>query len=78
MEGLLVWQTSTVEEYPSRFEQLSNITHNWSERQLVETFIEGLQPEILREVKAQRSQTIISAISFARIEYERLGEKTAK
>jgi hypothetical protein len=39
-------QTSTVEECVNCFEQLSDQTHNWTEAQLVETFIEELQPEI--------------------------------
>lgn len=39
-------QTSTVEKYINRFEQLAYQTHNWSKLQLVKTFLEALGLEI--------------------------------
>ncbi|RWV84249.1 hypothetical protein GW17_00054045 [Ensete ventricosum] len=36
------------------FERLSNQTENWSEKQLLGTFIEGLKPEIRGEVKVRQ------------------------
>jgi hypothetical protein len=71
-------QTSTVSEYQSRFERLYNRTRGWSEKQLVGTFIEGLQSEIRREVKAQRPRTITAAFSNARVQEERLSEEKHK
>ena len=47
-----IQQTSTIQEYQTRFERLSNQTHDWSQKQLLTTFIEGLKPEIRGEVKA--------------------------
>ncbi|RRT59112.1 hypothetical protein B296_00038775 [Ensete ventricosum] len=58
-------QTSTVQEYQTRFERLSNQTRDWSEKQLLETFIEGLKSEIQEEVKARRPYMMMAAIFFA-------------
>ena len=58
-------QTSTIQEYQTRFERLSNQTHDWSQKQLLRTFIEGLKPEIQGEVKARQPYTLMAAISFA-------------
>jgi len=69
-------QTSTVSEYQSRFERLANSTRDWSERQLFGTFVEGLQPDIRREVKTHRPRTIVAAFSFARVQEEKLSEET--
>ena len=57
-------------EYQSRFERLSNQARDWSDRQLLDTFIEGLIPEIRCEVKARQPCTMIAAISFANL-YEK-------
>jgi len=47
-------QTSSVSEYQSRFEHLDNRAHDWSERQLIGTFVEGLRLDIKKEVKTYR------------------------
>ncbi|RZS14395.1 hypothetical protein BHM03_00046067 [Ensete ventricosum] len=60
-------QISTVQEYQSRFECLSNRTRDWSEIQLVRKFIEGLNPEIQCEVKARHPRTMIAVVSFASV-----------
>ncbi|RZS18038.1 hypothetical protein BHM03_00050264 [Ensete ventricosum] len=48
-------QTSIIQEYQIRFEKLSYLAHDWTNRQLVGTFIEGLKPEIKGEVKSRSS-----------------------
>ncbi|RWV95599.1 hypothetical protein GW17_00041767, partial [Ensete ventricosum] len=58
-------QTSIVQKYQTRFERLSNQAHDWSEKQLLGTFTEGLKPEIREEVKARQPYTMTTAISFA-------------
>ncbi|RZS22636.1 hypothetical protein BHM03_00055438 [Ensete ventricosum] len=60
-------QTSTVQEYQSRFKHLLNQTRDWSEIQLVRKFIEGLNPEIQREVTVCNPRTMIAAVSFASV-----------
>jgi hypothetical protein len=71
-------QTSSVNEYQSRFERLANRTRDWSERQLIGTFVEGLRPDIRREVKTYRPRTIVAAFSFARVQEERLSEESRR
>ncbi|RRT56637.1 hypothetical protein B296_00028643 [Ensete ventricosum] len=39
---------------PTGFEHLSNQTQDWSEKQLLGAFIEGLKPEIICEVKVRQ------------------------
>ncbi|RWV77425.1 hypothetical protein GW17_00061747 [Ensete ventricosum] len=56
-----------------RFEILSNQARDWSEKQLLGTFIEGLKPEI-REVKVRQPYTLTVAISFALIQEKRLNQ----
>ncbi|RZR78500.1 hypothetical protein BHM03_00003864 [Ensete ventricosum] len=65
-------QTFTIHEYQNRFERLSNQTYDWSEKQMLRTFIEGLKPEIREEVKTRQSYTLKAAISFAQHQEERL------
>ncbi|RWW69314.1 hypothetical protein BHE74_00023095 [Ensete ventricosum] len=65
-------QTSNVQEYQTRFEHLSNQTQDWSEKQLLRMFIEGLKSEIRCEVKVRQSYTLRVVISFACIHEERL------
>ncbi|RZR71849.1 hypothetical protein BHM03_00007908 [Ensete ventricosum] len=60
-------QTSTIQEYQTRFEHLSKQMENWSEKQLLGTFIEGLKLEIRGEVKVRQPYTLMAVISFARI-----------
>jgi len=60
-------QTSSVSEYQSQFERLANRARDWSERQLICTFVEGLRPDIRREVKTYRPRTIVAAFSFTRV-----------
>ena len=71
-------QISTVLEYQSRFERLSNQARDWSERQLVGTFIEGLNPYIRCEVKACQPRTMIAAISFARLHKEKISRENRR
>ena len=71
-------QTSTVQEYQTRFEMLSNQTHDWSQKQLLGTFIEGLKPEIRGEVKARQPYTLMAAISFARHQEEQLNHEARR
>ncbi|RWW62604.1 hypothetical protein BHE74_00030270 [Ensete ventricosum] len=66
-------QTSIIQEYQTRFERLSNQARDWSEKQLLGTFIEGLKPEI-REVKVRQPYTLTVAISFALIQEKRLNQ----
>ncbi|RWW44731.1 hypothetical protein BHE74_00049477 [Ensete ventricosum] len=51
-------QTSTIQEYQTRFQKLSYLAHDWIDRQLLGTFIKGLKPEIKWEVKAWQPRTI--------------------
>ncbi|RRT78066.1 hypothetical protein B296_00018271, partial [Ensete ventricosum] len=60
-------QSSTIQEYQTRFERLSNQTENWSEKQLLGTYIEGLKLEIRGDVKARQLYTLMATISFVRI-----------
>ncbi|KAG6484232.1 hypothetical protein ZIOFF_061027 [Zingiber officinale] len=68
-------QTSTVLEYQGRFERLSNRTRDWSEKQLLGTFIEGLRLDIRREVKMNQPRTMKAALSFARLQEEKINEE---
>ncbi|KAG6531914.1 hypothetical protein ZIOFF_005750 [Zingiber officinale] len=71
-------QTSTVLEYQGRFERLSNQTRDWSEKQLLGTFIEGLRLDIRREVKMNQPRTMKPALSFARLQEEKINEEGRK
>ncbi|RWW54012.1 hypothetical protein BHE74_00039429 [Ensete ventricosum] len=71
-------QTSTVQEYQSSFERLSNQTRDWSEIQLVREFIEGLNPEIRCEIKARHPRTMIVAISFASVHKRKINIDTRR
>ncbi|RWW67435.1 hypothetical protein BHE74_00025120 [Ensete ventricosum] len=71
-------QTSTIQEYQIRFERLSNQTENWSEKQLLGTFIEGLKPEIRGEAKARQPYTPMVAIYFVRIQEEQLNHEVRR
>ena len=73
-----IQQTSTIQEYQTRFERLSNQTHDWSQKQLLRTFIEGLKPEIRGEVKARQPYTLMAAISFARHQEEQLNHEARR
>ena len=68
-------QTSTVLEYQGRFERLSKRTCDWSEKQLLGTFIEGLRLDIRREVKMNQPRTMKVALSFARLQEEKINEE---
>ncbi|RWV96601.1 hypothetical protein GW17_00040674 [Ensete ventricosum] len=57
-------QTSTIQEYQTMFERLSNQTRDWCEKQLLGTCIEGLKLKIQGEVKARQLYTLMAAISF--------------
>ncbi|RWW17866.1 hypothetical protein GW17_00018187 [Ensete ventricosum] len=69
-------QTSTVNEYQSRFEHLSNQARDWSEIQFVRKFIKGLNLEIRCEVKACHPRTMIAAISFASVHEGKINTDT--
>jgi hypothetical protein len=71
-------QTSSVSKYQSRFECLANCARDWSERQLIGTFVEGLRSDIRREVKTYRPRTIVAAFSFAHVQEEKLSEETRR
>ena len=62
-------------EYQSRFERLSNQVKDWSDRQLLDTFTEGLIPEIRCEVKARQPRTMIAAISFANLHEKKISKE---
>ncbi|KAG6480241.1 hypothetical protein ZIOFF_063721 [Zingiber officinale] len=68
-------QTSTVVEYQGRFERLSNQIRDWSEKQLLGTFIEGLRLDIRQEVKMNQPRTMKAALSFARLQEEKINEE---
>ena len=65
-------------EYQSLFERLSNRAKDWSERQLVGTFIEGLNSNIHCEVKACQPRTMTVAIFFARLYEEKINMKNRR
>ncbi|RWW46809.1 hypothetical protein BHE74_00047241 [Ensete ventricosum] len=50
-ELAMIRQTSTIQEYQNRFERLSNQTYDWSEKQILRIFIEGLKPDIGKNLK---------------------------
>ncbi|RRT58587.1 hypothetical protein B296_00016120 [Ensete ventricosum] len=50
-ELAMIRQTSTIQEYQNRFERLSNQTYDWSEKQILRIFIEGLKPDIEKNLK---------------------------
>ncbi|RWW55797.1 hypothetical protein BHE74_00037526 [Ensete ventricosum] len=70
-------QTSTIQEYQTRFERLSNKLRIGL-KQLLGTSIEGLKPEIRGEVKARQLYTLMAAISFARIQKEQLNHEVRR
>ncbi|KAF8405656.1 hypothetical protein HHK36_007732 [Tetracentron sinense] len=73
VEGLLV------RFGPSAFEDVdANRARDWSERQLIGTFVEGLRPDIRREVKIYRPRTRVAVFSFARVQEEKLSEETRR
>ncbi|RZS16906.1 hypothetical protein BHM03_00048977 [Ensete ventricosum] len=57
-------QTSTMQEYQTKFEKLSYLAHDWTDRQLLGMFIKGLKPKIKGEVKARQPRTVTVVISF--------------
>ncbi|RRT61228.1 hypothetical protein B296_00018971 [Ensete ventricosum] len=71
-------QTSTIQKYQIRFECLYNQTKNWSKKQLLDTFIEGLKPEIRGEGKVRQPYTLMAVISFARIQEEQLNHEVRR
>ena len=71
-------QTSTIQEYQTRFERLSNQTRDWYRKLLLRTFIEGLKPEIQGEVKARQPYMLMAAISFARHQEEQLNHEARR
>ncbi|RRT70536.1 hypothetical protein B296_00013197 [Ensete ventricosum] len=77
-ELAMIRQTSTIQEYQTRFERLSNQTYDWSEKQILKTFIEGLKPKIQEEVKVGQPYTLKATISFARHQEERLNHKARR
>ncbi|RWW54995.1 hypothetical protein BHE74_00038384 [Ensete ventricosum] len=56
------------------FEKLFYLACDWTNQQLLGTFIEGLKLEIKGEVKARQPYTVATTISFARIQEERLNQ----
>ena len=54
---------------------MSNQARDWSDRQLLNTFIEGLNPEIRCEVKARQPCTMIAAISFAHLHEKKISKE---
>ena len=60
-----IQQTFIIQEYQTRFEKLSYLARDWTDHQLLGTFIEGLKPEIKGEVKARQPRTVITVIFFA-------------
>lgn len=71
-------QTPIVSKYHSQFEHLANRTCDWLERQLIGTFVEGLRPNIRREVKTYRPQVIVAAFSFARVQEEKISDEACR
>ena len=65
-------------EYQSRFERLLNQVKDWSERQLVGTFIEGHNPDIRCEVKARQPYTMTAAISYARLHEKKINRENRR
>ncbi|KAL1157177.1 hypothetical protein V6Z11_A08G138900 [Gossypium hirsutum] len=75
-QGLLskLQQTTTVEEYQSRFESLSNLTTDLPPSFFVDYFISGLRADIKNEVLSFRPTTLNHAISLARLQEAKLSE----
>ncbi|RZS22126.1 hypothetical protein BHM03_00054864 [Ensete ventricosum] len=71
-------KTSTIQEYQTRFEKLSYLAHDWTDWQLLGTFIEGLKLEIKWELKARQPHTVTAVISFAQIQEEWLNQDAKK
>ncbi|RWW47134.1 hypothetical protein BHE74_00046898 [Ensete ventricosum] len=67
-------QISTIKESQIRFGRLTNQTRDWSEKQILKTFIEALKPKIQEEVKARQPYTLKAAISFARLHEDRMNQ----
>ncbi|RWW37813.1 hypothetical protein BHE74_00057019 [Ensete ventricosum] len=67
-------QTSTIQKYQTRFHKLYYLACDWTDQQLLGTFIQGPKPEIKGEVKARQPHTGAAAISFAEIQEERLNQ----
>ena len=67
-------QTSMIQEYQTRFQKLSYLARDWTDHQLLGTFIEWLKPEIKGEVKARQPYTVTTIISFAWIQEEWLNQ----
>ncbi|RZS08421.1 hypothetical protein BHM03_00039397 [Ensete ventricosum] len=67
-------QISTIKESQIRFGRLTNQTRDWSEKQILKTFIEALKLKIQEEVKARQPYTLKAAISFARLHEDRMNQ----
>ncbi|XP_077219649.1 uncharacterized protein LOC143853808 [Tasmannia lanceolata] len=62
-----IHQKTSVEEYQSRFEDLSNTVSGLPESFLVSFFISGLKLELRRELQVLQPTSLLQTISFARI-----------
>ncbi|KAH9685459.1 hypothetical protein KPL70_013963 [Citrus sinensis] len=60
-----VKQTGSLRDYQREFERLGNRVHGWTQKALVGTFMGGLKPEILEEIRMFRPKTLKEAISLA-------------
>ncbi|KAJ4958411.1 hypothetical protein NE237_025522 [Protea cynaroides] len=65
-------QTTTVVEYQSQFETLSNRTDNIPTSFLASCFISGLQSDIRNEVLAFRLTTLSQAVGLARLQESKI------
>ncbi|KAH9792830.1 hypothetical protein KPL71_004301 [Citrus sinensis] len=67
-----VKQTGTLRDYQKEFERLGNRVQGWTQKALVDTFMDGLKPEISEEIWLFRPRTLKKAISLARIRDKQL------
>ncbi|KAF3792123.1 hypothetical protein EJ110_NYTH12211 [Nymphaea thermarum] len=69
-------QTSSVQEYQSRFENLASMV-DWTPKSLIAAFIGGLKEEIQIDVRAERNTELVKCFAKARSIEERQQRKLA-
>ncbi|KAF3789181.1 hypothetical protein EJ110_NYTH09817 [Nymphaea thermarum] len=64
------WQTTSVQEYQSRFENLGSMV-DWTPKSLIAAFIGGLKEEIQIDIRAERNTELVKYFAKARSIEER-------
>ncbi|GMJ00425.1 hypothetical protein HRI_003711700 [Hibiscus trionum] len=68
-------QSTTVQDYLNRFEELALQTTNLSDEFLTQCFISGLRPDIKNEVLSHRSSSMVEVAALARFQEACFHEK---